>query len=196
MSLDRVKETVVDAAKAKAEAILSDARKEVERLVADNKAANDRKVAETIRDAKVKFERETMRELERLQYENRLEILAAKNAAIGEVFKRVNGTLSTLNDDDYVSMVGKWLSALPEEVGGSLRVNPKDEGKFASRLAELNKGRKGSGKFSAVVADSKVSSRALVEGPDYTIDCTLERRLAELRETAVGNLAKALFGSK
>lgn len=195
MSLDKIKETVIAAATAKAEALLADAGKEAERHAADRKAIDERVAAETIRDAKIRFERETTRELERLQYENRLEVLAAKNTAIAEVFKRVKDALGSMSDDDYVGMVGKWLAALPAEVGGTLRVNPKDEGKFTDRLTALNKGRKGEGKFAKVEADPKVSSGAVLDGPDYTIDCTVERRLDELRESSLGDLAKALFGA-
>lgn len=194
MSLEKVKDTVIEAAKAKAEAALAEAGKEAERLVADNKAADGRKAAETVRETKLRLERETNRELERIAYENRLEMLAAKNKAVDEVFKRVDRKLADMSDDDYVGMVGKWLAALPADVGGTLRVNPRDEEKFRSRLDALNKGRKGSGKFAKVEADQKVASGAVVDGPDYDIDCTVGRRVLDLRESGVGDLAKTLFG--
>ena len=193
MSLERVKNTVIDAARAKAGALLADAEKESGRLVSEGVAANERRAADAVRDAKLRFERETNRELERLQYENRLAVLAAKNTAIAEVFKRVKDALSAMSDDEYVGMVGKWLSALPAEAGGSLRVNPKDADKFSARLSELNKGRKGQGKFDKIEADPRVASGAVVEGDDFAVDCTVERRIEELRETAVGDLAKVLF---
>ncbi len=195
MSLENVKDTVINAAKSKADDIVGTARIEAERILSEAKAASDRKNADIIRDAKLRFERETNRELERMQYENRLEILGAKNAAITEVFKRVKDALGQMSDDDYVAMIGKWLAALPNEVGGTLRVNPGDEKKFASRLDNLNKGRSGSGKFDKVVADAKVQSGAVVDGPDYNIDCTVERRMEELREASLGELAKVLFGA-
>lgn len=194
MSLERVKSTVVDAAKAKAEAVVAEARKEAESHISDSKAAAERKAAEVVRDAKLRLERETNRELERIQYENRLEMLSAKNKAVDEVFTRVGASLGKLSDDDYVGMVGKWLAGLPDSVGGTLRVNPKDEQKFSSRLDALNKGRNGTGKFDKVEADPKVSSGAVVNGPDYDIDCTFERRISELRESVIGDLAKILFG--
>lgn len=196
MSLEKVKDTVIEAARSKAGELMAKAGLEAERVSAEHRAAYERKAAETIREAKLRFERETVRELERIQYENRLETLGAKNAAIGEVFKRVRDTLAAMPEAEYVGMVGKWLRALPADVGGVLRVNPKDVDKFASRLADMNKGRKGAGKFDKVEADPKVHAGAILDGPDFTIDCTVERRLDALRETAVGDLAKALFGAK
>lgn len=195
MSLDKVKTTVLDAAKARADKLLAEARQEAERIRADGRAADERAGLEVVRDARLRLERETTRELERIQAENRLQILSAKNQAIGEVFKRVQDRLSAMSDDDYVGMIAGWLTALPADAGGVLRVNPKDEGKFADRLDKLNQGRDGGGKFTRVEADPKVVSGAVVDGPQYTIDCTIGRRLGELRETTAGDLARVLFGA-
>ena len=195
MSLDRVKTTVLDEARARAAKKLDEAKQEAERLLAEGKAADERVGAEATRDAKLKLERETTRELERIQHNNRLQILSAKNKAIDEVFTRVNAKLSAMSDTEYLDMVGKWLDALPRDVGGVLRVNPRDEAKFTSGLDMLNRSRYGSGVFTKVVADPKVPSGAVVDGPDYNIDCTVDRRLNELRETSAGDLARVLFGA-
>ncbi|MDR0362353.1 MAG: hypothetical protein LBJ46_06685 [Planctomycetota bacterium] len=194
MSLDTIKTTVLDAAREKADAVLAGARSEAERIAAEAAAAGERSTAETVRDAKQRAERMTTRELERIQHDNRLQILRAKNDAINEVFKRVKDALAAMPDDDYVDLVGKWLGGLPAGVGGTLRVNPRDEAKFSARLDKLNRCRKGDGKFAAVVADPRIESGTVVEGPDFAVDCTFERRLGELRETAAGEVAKALFG--
>lgn len=195
MSLENVKTKVLEEAKAKAEQLLAEATAKAERLLDDGKAADERAGQEATRDARLRLERESIREIERIQHDNRLQILSAKNKAIDEVFKRVRDRLASMSDSDYLDLVGKWLGALPADVGGVLRVNPKDEGKFTSGLDRLNSGRSGDGRFTGVVTDPKVASGAVVDGPDYTIDCTLERRLGELRETAAGDLARALFGA-
>ena len=195
MSLDRVKTTVWEEAKTRAGIRLDEARKEAERILAEGRAADERTGSEAVRDAQLRVERETNRELERLQHDNRLQILSAKNKVIDEVFKRVSDKLASMPDDDYVALVGKWLNALPEDVGGVLRVNPKDETKFIAGLDALNRTRTVKGEFSKVVTDAKVPNGAVVDGPDYAIDCTIDRRLSELRESSAGELAKALFGA-
>ena len=195
MSLDKVKTRVLEEAGARADKMLADATVAAERLLAEGKAANERSGAEATRDATLRMERETTRELERIQHDNRLQILSAKNKAIDEVFKRVKDKLASLSDSDYLDMVGGWLGGLPAEVGGVLRVNPGDVSKFKTGLDTLNRGRSGSGKFTEVAADPKVPNGAVVDGPDYNIDCTIDRRLNELRETAAGDLARVLFGA-
>lgn len=195
MSLEKIKTTVLQEAKARAEQKLDEARKEAERLLAEGRHADERTGGEVIRDAKLRFEREANRELERIQYDNRLEILSAKNKAIDEVFRRVDQRIGAMTDAEYVSLVGAWLARLPANVGGVLRVNPKDEAKFTANLESLNAGRSGAGLFTGVAADPGVATGAVVDGLDYNIDCTIDRRLGELRESAAGDLARVLFGA-
>lgn len=195
MSLDNVKTKVLEEARARADKLLSDATAEAECILTEGREASDRAGQEATRDARLRLEREQIRQLERIQHDNRLQILSAKNKAVDEVFKRVREKLASLSDSDYIAMVGKWLLALPGNVGGTLRVNPKDEARFTAGLDDLNRGRYGDGRFVKVVADAKVVNGAVVDGPEYTIDCTIDRRLEELRETAVGDLARVLFGA-
>ncbi|MCL2001754.1 MAG: V-type ATP synthase subunit E, partial [Planctomycetes bacterium] len=185
----------LDEAKARAEKRLDAAKVEIERLLAESRAADQRVGNEAVRDAKLRLERETARELERIQHENRLQILSAKNQAIDEVFKRVDAKIAQLDDAAYLDMVGRWLSALPPDIGGVLRVNPKDEAKFISGLGSLNQNRGGAGTFTKVETDPKVANGAIVDGPDYNVDCTIDRRLNELRESSAGDLARVLFGA-
>ena len=195
MSLDTVKTKVLEEARARAEMILEEATAAAENVLAEGKAADERNGAEATRDARLRLERETLRELERIQHDNRLQILSAKNKGIDEVFKRVGERLSAMSDSESIDMIRAWLGALPPEVGGVLRVNPKDEGRFTSGLDALNAGRSGAGRFTSVVADPKVPNGAVVDGPDFNIDCTIDRRLNELRETSAGDLARVLFGA-
>lgn len=194
MSLENVKARVLEEAGARAAAEIEKAKQEAERILADGRAADERNFAETTRDAKTRLDRETTRELERLDHDNRLQILHAKNQAIDEVFKRVLHKLQGMSDSEYLGLIGKWLGDLPADAGGKLRVNPKDEEKFVAGLAQLNQGRSGDGVFTGVVADPKVHGGAVVEGPDYSVDCTARRRLHELREMSVGDVARVLFG--
>lgn len=195
MSLESVKTKVLEEAKARAAAKLDEVKAEVERILTEGKAADERVGAETTRDAKLRLERETNRELERIQHDNRLQILSAKNKALDEVFKRVHHKLACLSEGEYMDLVGSWLDKLPAGVGGMLRVNPRDVDKFTANLATLNRSRSGDGVFTGVTGDHKVPNGAVVDGPDYNIDCTISRRLMELRDSSAGDLAKVLFGA-
>lgn len=195
MSLDRVKTKVLEEAQARAAKLMENASATAERILAEGRAADERNGAEVVRDAKLRLDRETLRELERIQHDNRLAILSAKNKAIDEVFKLVWEKLAGMSESELIGMVEKWLGALPSDIGGVLKVNPRDLAKFSSNLDDLNRGRYGGGRFTEVVGDAKVANGAVVVGPDYNIDCTIDRRLNELRETSSGDLARVLFGA-
>jgi V/A-type H+-transporting ATPase subunit E len=194
MSLESVKTKVLEEARAVAARKLTEVEAEAERILADGRAADERSGAEAIREARLRLERETTRELERRGHDNRLQILSSKNKAVDEVFQRVRDKIAAMPDNDYLELVGSWLGALPPDAGGVLRVNPRDEAMFNAGLIALNRNRAGKGQFTGVVADPAVNSGAIVDGPDFNVDCTMERRLEELRESAVGELARVLFG--
>ncbi|MDR3210718.1 MAG: hypothetical protein LBU79_02230 [Planctomycetota bacterium] len=195
MSVEAVRDKVLAAARAKAGELAAAADREAESIALEAKTAAERRAADLVRETRLRLERETQREVERLQYENRLAILAAKNKAIAEVFRRVEASIAKLPEDDYVGRVADWLSALPPEAGGVLRVNPADAGKFTPRLDRLNKGRKGAGRFTAVQGDPVVVNGAILDGTDFSVDCTFGRRLESLRESALADLAKELFAA-
>ncbi len=194
MSLDNVKTTVLEEAKKRAGKLLADATAEAERILSEGKAADERARAEALREVKLRLDRDTVRELERCQHDNRLQVLAAKNHAIEEVFKKVSGRLRDLGEPERVAMVGKWLAELPPDVGGVLRVKPDMVAAFQADLDKLNQSRSGKGRFTGVEADPKVLSGAVLEADAYHVDCSFHRRIHELRETAAGELAKVLFG--
>ncbi len=195
MSLDSVKSRVLEEAKAKAAAKLEETAAEAGRILAEGRAADERVGADAVRDARLRLERETTRELERIQHDNRLQILSAKNKAIDEVFRRVHHKLAAMPESEYMALVGAWLEKLPANVGGMLRVNPRDVDKFTANLADLNRGRSGDGMFLGVHGDAKVANGAVVDGPDYAVDRTISRRLVELREASAGDVARVLFGA-
>lgn len=194
MSLDNVKTTVLEEAKKSAGKLLADAKAEAERILSEAKAGDERARAEAVREAKLRLDRDTARELERCQHDNRLQILNAKNHAIEEVFKKVAHRVFSLSDADRVDMVGAWLGKLPADVGGVLKVKPDMVAAFTANLDKLNQSRSGKGRFTGVEGDPKVLSGAVLEADAYHVDCTFHRRLHELRETAAGELAKVLFG--
>ncbi|MDR3078202.1 MAG: V-type ATP synthase subunit E [Planctomycetota bacterium] len=194
MSLDKVKASVLEEARAKAEQRSREAKEAAGKLLAEGRAADERDSAEAIREATLRVERDTARERERVLHEGRLKILAAKNQVIDEVFQKVKERVDSFSDAEYAKLLGAWLGALPPEAGGELRVNPGDRERLAGCLDDFNRGRSGAGRFTGPAADPKVASGAVVDGPDYHVDCTIDRRLGELRESAAGDLARKLFG--
>lgn len=193
MSLDRVKEAVLAKAKAEAERIAADADKAVERAREEFRKSDAAMRADALRDCDLRLARETSRQVERERHQGRLRVLTAKNEIIEGVFGKLRQELEALPPEKYLDLVAGWLRGLPAGSGGGLRVNPKDEQLFAGGLDKLNAGRSGADLFTGVKGDSSVTWGALVDGADFTVDCTVDRKLAELRESS-GELARLVFG--
>ena len=196
MSFDRLEAAVITEAEAEAARIAEAAREETGALLARSREENDRAFEEAARQAEAAAARETARQLGLARHEGRLEVLDAKNRVIDEIFRKAAERVSSLSDEEYMDLMAGWLTMLPAEIGGTLRVSSRDEKRFSRAfLDRVNARRTGSGRFDGVTADSRITGGFVVAGDNYTVDSTLENRMSELRESLAGELAGELFGS-
>jgi len=196
MSFDNVERSVLDDARKDAEKILSNARKECDELLARAREENKKKLEEALQQAEAAEARETSRQIGVARHDGRLAVLDAKNQVIDEVFKKTAEYLRSLGRDDYRNLLSGWIKSLSPEIGGTIRVNPKDSILFDDAfMKRINKGRAGQGLFTGVVPDPEISGGFMVEGDTYTVDFSLDSKLAELRRSVAGELAKELFES-
>lgn len=195
MSFDRVKTAVLEEAKAEAAKLVTTAKHEGERYLAAGLAEAERNQAETVRELQLRNDRETARILGRVRHEGRLSILEAKNHAIDEVFRLVRQRIADMEPHEYLELIKRWLLAIPAESQGFLRANPRDVELLRQNLEAINNQRPATGKFTHVEEDQSVNLGVKVEGADFTADCTADRQLLQLRESAAGDLARVLFGA-
>ncbi|HRU04643.1 MAG TPA: V-type ATP synthase subunit E family protein [Candidatus Brocadiia bacterium] len=196
MSVERVRQAVMAQAEAEAAKILAEAKAEAEARARRAREAGEAALEEAKRAAEASAAREKARQLSRVRHEGRLRVLAARNEKIDEVFRRAAEMLLALPEAEYLGVMEAWLRALPAGSGGVLRVAPKDVKRFSGAfLSKVNAARGEQGQFTGVEADPSVAGGFVVEGESFTANCTLARRLAELRESAAGDVAKELFGS-
>jgi len=196
MSFEKLEAAVIAEAEAEAAKIVETARRETEALLARSREEGERAFEEAARQAETAAARETARQLGLARHEGRLEVLQAKNLVVDEVFRRAAERVTALSDADYLDLMGVWLTALPGEVGGTLRVSHRDEQRFTNAFLErVNAGRSESGRFTGVETDSRITGGFVVAGDTYTVDSTIENRMNELRESLAGELAGELFGS-
>jgi len=194
MSTQRVKDAVLAKAQADAKALLDKTRQEAESLLAREREQNEMALAQARQDAEARVARDTARELGRARHEGRLQVLQAKNEVLDKAFERAAALLAEMPEKDFMALMAQWLKAVPANSGGALHVRPDDAARFSeSFLNEVNASRPEGGRFSQVVPDPAVKAGFILEGESFTADFTLERRLAELRASAAGELAKELF---
>jgi vacuolar-type H+-ATPase subunit E/Vma4 len=194
MTMEKVQAAVLAKAEADAAGIVEDARRDADARVEAAGAQAQAAYEAAIAAATARAERETARELGRARHEGRLAVLAAKNAVLDGVFARARDAFRATNDWDYRGLLGGWLKSLPAETGGALRVNPRETKRFPREFVDwINEGRSGPGRFTDVVPDPAVPNGLVLEGADFTVDFTVERRLARLRESLAAELSRELF---
>lgn len=196
MSFEKVESAVIAEAGVDAEKILADARRECDELLARVREENRKTLEEAIHQEEAATARETARQLGVARHDGRLEVLDAKNLVIDDIFNKVNEKLRSMDMKEYRDLLGGWLQTLSLEIGGVIRVSPKDTGLFDDAfMKRINGGRSGGETFTAVEPDSRINGGFIIQGDTYTVDFTLDRVLKELRESVAGDLAKELFES-
>ncbi len=196
MSFERIEAVIIAEAEADAKRIIEEARGESEKTLAEARRERERLFEEAVSHAEAAAERETAREVGLARHEGRLQALDAKNRMLDGIFHKAAERIQSVSDKEYLDLMIEWLNALPPEIGGSLRVGPRDKDRFSPEFIELvNRSRPETGKFTAVEVDSRIMGGFVVIGEYYTINATIDNRVNELRETLAGNLARELFGS-
>jgi V/A-type H+/Na+-transporting ATPase subunit E len=196
MSFEKVEAVITAEAEVEAKHILDKAREERENLLAQSRDTCSRTFEDDIRRAKAAEDAETSRQTGQARHEGRLAVLHAKNAVIDEVFTMAAEKIRSLPPKDYMEMMAVWLKAFPAEVGGTLKVSPRDAELFSGAFLEkINAARSGKGKITAVESDRRVDGGFIMEGVDFSVDSTIASKLKELRESLSGEIARELFGS-
>jgi len=186
VTISSVQTAVLDKARAEAEAILAEARKEAdarfEREAARLREEHERRVAAIRAEAEAKLEREAGNR----RAEDRNKLLAMKNEIIEEVFAKAIENIRDLPDDGYA----KWLKAqrarAPRMDGAVVAVNEADRPVMENILGQ-NSGLKMAEK------SAPIRGGMIIRGPRADLDFSIESLLGVLRESLAGQIAAQLF---
>jgi len=197
MSMEGVESRVLAEAKAEAKKIVEEALGERDRLLKEFQDESEKALEEAVRAAEAEAAAETSRQLGRARHEGELDILRAKNEVLDEAFRRAAEGFRSVPEGEYLELMAAWLKNLPPETGGALIVSPNDAGRFSGGFLDgVNAARPDTGKFTSVAQNPKITGGFIVEGRDFVVDVTLERRARELREALAGEIARELFGNE
>jgi len=193
MSFDKFESVILTEARAEAGTILEKARAEAASILAEYKSENEKKFEEAIHQSELAAARETTRVVGQARQEARLTVLSAKNQIIDLVFKKAGEKISSMPEDEKKKLFGDWLRNMAPEIGGKIRVNPKDEKIFNDDFIKSVNSSRHQGKIESVIVDKQINDGFAVEGDNFTADFVIDKKLNELRENHAGELAKELF---
>lgn len=194
MSLDALRTSVLERARADADALTAAAAAETADLLARTRESNERLYSQAVDEAERRMEEEYNRELGKRQVLDRMEIMAEKKRRLDALFATVRRRFLALPAEERAEAALAWLEAEAADVGGTLRVAPGDLEAVKQRLGGWNARRAGPARALGAEADATVAGGARIVAAALIVDCTLDGRLARLRERLVAEASARLFG--
>lgn len=197
MALERLRQSVLEEAKAEAERLLAAARATRDARL---KAAGERAEAERqvrVAQERRRLEQEREQALANAARRERVETLAEKNQLITRALEAAREQVHALPDPDYLALIEKWLLAVDPDVSGEVNTNARDAGRVTPEFLErVNRQRPASGRLRRGRSDLPIGGGVIVSADRYQIDLSLEAMLGALRETLTPRLAAILFSEE
>ena len=116
-----------------------------------------------------------------------MELLEVKNKVIDSVLESAISRIQSLPDNDYLTLMGKWLAKIPDHLEGELSVNTRDLKRINNVfIDDINKSRKARISLNTTAID--VKGGFIVKTKHYEIDYALDTIVKNLRTTLIPKL--------
>jgi len=194
MSFEKISKSVLAEAEEKAKKIIVQAQKKRDEEIELFREESKRRLEDSVRAEEAEMNRSNARKLSIYRHNCRLELLSAKNEIIDTVFLRARSVVDTMQSEEYREMIETWLRSLPDDIGGTVRINTRDVAVITDDfLANINRNRTKNGQFSGIVNDKNIPRGCIIEGSDFSVDLTIEKKLSDIRKQHIGDIARELF---
>lgn len=195
--MERIRNAVLAEAKAKAEALVNQAKAEAAKQLQSSRdeiAAGCRRALDA---AKARCDEEHRQRVGRLKAALRVELLDVKNQLIRKAFDEARKRLTALPKEDYLRLLTRWLKEAGGAAGGEVVVGPRDVPLFRNGfLAQVNATRPAGGKFTLASEPMEMAGGFVLRRRGFEIDMRLESQLSLLKDEALPEIAKILFGEE
>lgn len=193
MPLDHTREVILAEARAEAERILKTAQARRQEKLENAREALEDEFARRCERARHEAQQHAQRRIIARRAKHNLELLARRNEILDDLFAQAAQKLATLPDGEYRTVVQGWMRAIPDDVGGTVLCNERDEERLAPLVAELNEGRSEEAKLQLARHPAPLRGGVLFQTATYEIDLSLDARVARLREVLAPEVARAVF---
>lgn len=187
MSIDSIKERIMEEAQSYADGCVNDANFRVEALLEETRIE-----AEKIKnDANIKAEKDSKTLVERRESVAGLEArkmqLFAKQEIIQESFDKALEKLQKLDEKEYIAFLTNRLSCF-ESDGGEIMLSSDDLSKYGEKLRK-----KFDGVFTVCNEPVDIKGGFLLKQGSISINASVEKLVENEREELTGDIADILF---
>lgn len=222
MSLERIRQGVLDEAKAEAERLIAEAREKRDREIAAAKKRLADEKQKRIGDEKARLEQVRSQAVSNARRIERLAVLKAKNRFVDKAFAAAREKVAALPDGEYLQLLEKWIVALDAANAGEIETGRRDAKRIDQAFVERVNAKRGpgradaphalrdkarpagykehkmlspmpAGKFTRGSSELDIDGGVVIRTPDYRIDLSLRAVLDALREELTPVIGARMF---
>jgi len=191
MSIERIRNYIIENAQKEAEQIIKTAEEKFRNDTESAKLSLEKKYQEMLQADEKHLREDMKRYLGRLKSDCKMKLLEVKNKVIDSVLDRAIGRIQSLPDNDYLTLMGKWLAKVPDNLEGELFLNTRDLKRITNAfIDDINKSRKARISLNTMAIDIK--GGFVLKTKHYEIDYSLDTLVKNLRTTSIPKLNEML----
>lgn len=191
MSIERIKNYLTENAQKEADLIVKTAGKHVEEQIEAAKLSLKKHYQEMFFHEKELLVKNMEKTLVLLKKEYSMSLLEVKNNVIEGVLARAISGIQSLSDEEYLALIRKWLTKIPNHLEGQLFINENDLKKITVEFVNsINETRKERVFLNKNPIDIK--GGFIFKTENCEIDYTLDTIVKNLRKTVTPQLGKIL----
>ncbi|MFW6457335.1 MAG: V-type ATP synthase subunit E [Planctomycetota bacterium] len=193
MSMERIKEAIIDEAEEKAREIESEARARCEKRLQQGKEEMEEKLQSKFEQGRQKVERETERRIIQERSQHNLKLLQRRNEILNQLFEEAARQIFRLPDDEYRELLAKWMGEIPDDASGTVICHADDAGRIRPLVDDMNGKRPENAQLQLREADHPEQGGVIFQGETFEIDMSVRTRVNELREEMAPVIADRIF---
>ena len=187
MSIERIRNYIIENAKKEAAQLIKTAEEQFRNETVSARLSLEKKYQEMLQADEKYIRADMERFLGRLKSDCKMELLEVKNRVIDGVMERAICRIQSLPGNDYLTLMGRWLTNIADHLEGELSLNTRDLKRITNAfIDDINKDRKARISLNTKAIDIK--GGFIVKTKHYEIDYALDTIVKNLRTTLIPKL--------
>jgi len=187
MSIERIRNYIIENAQKEAVQLIKTAEEQFRNETGSARLSLGKEYQEMLLTDEKRLKGDMKRSLGKFKSDCKMELLEVKNKVIDSVLERAISRIQSLPDNDYLTLMGRWLTNIPDHIEGQLLVNARDLKRINNAfIDDINKGRKARISLNTTAIDIK--GGVIVKTKHYEIDYALDTIVKNLRTTLIPKL--------
>ena len=197
MSLDKIRDAVINKAQKEKEEIIARAKAVSELDVLAARKAIMEGIERRLGGIEAEFREEIKRQTASLNREHRLRLLEMKNRIIDDIFIRAIDKVINLPDDKYLAWMERRFLKIDRKLPGKLCVNARDLKRIDHLFMDrINSGRQEGSRIDLNQDPIDIKGGFVFRTNKFEIDQTLDTIMVDLERELAPMIAKELFYGK